>query len=469
MGRLRAKEELGRVETPPAVARHMVELLLDGVVGRARVLDAGAGRGAFIRALISYVKERGLPPPEVVGVEVDPRLAEAALREFRSVPWVRILAADFLALTPLEVGLFDLVISNPPYVSYEYIDPRLRERYRQRFKTARGRFDTYFLFFEKALELLREGGRLVFITTEKYIYTASASELRRLLARHHIKLLEFLDEDAFPGVYAYPLITVVEKRSPGPTTVILRGGSKAVVELPRDGSPWLGAIANAAGGGRATLGDVAERISAGVATGRDDVYVVPRRALPPELAPYAYPTVSGQELTNLFKPGAAVDLGRLPHVMLVPYRKTGELMPPDEAAPLLQYLQRHRRELEGRYAVRTGKRPWYAFHENPPMRDLLRPKILFPDIAKDPAFYADPTGAVIPRHSVYYIVPKNPEALPRLLQYLNSEEAKKYLRQHCQRAANGYLRLQGHVLEKMPIPEDLLDRAAAEPTSPWTW
>ncbi|MCU7787507.1 methyltransferase domain-containing protein [Pyrobaculum sp. 3827-6] len=470
MGRTRAREGLGRVETPMAVARHMVELLFDGVASATRVLDAGAGRGIFIKAIAAYVRERGIPPPEVVGVEVDPQLADAAARQFRGLPWVKIVAADFLTLTPKEIGHFDLVISNPPYISYEYIDPAARERYRQTFKTARGRFDMYYLFFEKALDLLRQGGRLVFITTEKYTYTNSATELRKLLTTHHVKLLEFLDEDTFPGVYAYPLITVVEKKPPGPTVIHHRDGTTTVVNLPTDGTPWLAAASRQTPSHPApTLRDIAEKISPGVATGRDHVFIIPRHALPPELAPYSHPTVSGQELTNLFKPGTAIDPTKLPNVILMPYKKTGQLMTPTEAQPLIQYLQRHRPQLEDRYAVKTGKKPWYAFHENPPMLQLLKPKILVPDLAKEPAFYLDPTGSIIPRHSVYYIVPKNPQTITQLLHYLNSEEAKRYLRQHSQKAANGYLRLQTHVLEKLPIPPALAK--ANNPTAPLpnTW
>jgi len=95
------------------------------------------------------------------------------------------------------------------------------------------------------------------------------------------------------------------------------------------------------------------------------------------------------------------------------------------------------------------------------MKDLLRPKILFPDLAKEPAFYVDATGSIIPRHSVYYMVPKHTELLFKLLQYLNSREAKEFLVKNCQRAANGYLRLQSHVLKKLPVPQDLLEDTLA--------
>ena len=70
------------------------------------------------------------------------------------------------------------------------------------------------LFFEKALSLLRPGGRLVFITPEKYLYVQSAEALRRLLAGYAVEELEFVDERAFGDVLAYPLITVVRKAPP---------------------------------------------------------------------------------------------------------------------------------------------------------------------------------------------------------------------------------------------------------------
>ena len=100
-------------------------------------------------------------------------------------------------------------------------------------------------------------------------------------------------------------------------------------------------------------------------------------------------------------------------------------------------------------------KPWYAFHETPPLRDILRPKVLCKDIGANPLFVIDRDGYVVPRHSVYYIVPANPERIDDLADYLNSADAASWLRDHCQRAANGFLRLQSHVLKHLPLPESL--------------
>lgn len=83
-------------------------------------------------------------------------------------------------------------------------------------------------------------------------------------------------------------------------------------------------------------------------------------------------------------------------------------------------------------------------------------KILCKDISEEPSFWLDEEGAIIPRHSVYYIVPKNPSILHQLYEYLNSEEVGRWLIAHAQRAANDFIRLQSSVLKKIPIPVELL-------------
>lgn len=463
MGKVKVKAWEGKVETPFRLASYMVDKLFRKAPPspESRVLDPGCGRGVFIRAIISWCKEHGYEVPEVVGVELDPLLASEAFEIFKSVPKVKIVQGDFLAMSEDSLGAFDYVVSNPPYISYEKIDPRQREVYKKMFASAVGRFDTYILFFEKALKLLKDGGRLVFVTPEKYLYVLSASNLRKLLAKYTVEELELLSEDVFGNVLAYPAITVVRKtcgQNEELTLVKLRNGRSLTVTLPGDGSPWISSIL---GKGILTrsesllrLGDIAVRISPGVATGCDEVFVVQRSALPRELEPFAYLTISGNELA-MFKPGESVDYSKLKHAMLVPYSMDGELLDERSARPLVEYLSRYRARLESRYVVRTGKKKWHAFHEDPPLRDMLKPKILFPDIAREPAFYLDEKGLIVPRHTVYYIVPKSFIDIRELVKYLNSDRAKEWLKTHCQRAANEYLRLQTHVLKHLPLPEDL--------------
>lgn len=93
------------------------------------------------------------------------------------------------------------------------------------------------------------------------------------------------------------------------------------------------------------------------------------------------------------------------------------------------------------------------------LRDILRPKILCKDICEMPRFWVDRCGHIIPRHSVYYLVPKAPEAIDLIVNYLESRPARRWLAQHCQRASKGFLRLQSRVLQRLPLPKDIVQAA----------
>jgi SAM-dependent methyltransferase len=460
MGRVRVRGNEGKVVTPLEIALHMVGKLFRGLPPRpsSRVLDAGCGSGVFVDAVIMWCKRHNLELPEIVCIELDPKLVEIARTKFAGLSKVRVIQGDFLTMDPDELGSFDFIISNPPYISYEKIEPTKRNLYKSMFEVAYGRFDIYMLFFEKALKLLKPGGRLVFITPEKFLYVLSARNLRKLLSRYVVEEIELVAEDAFKGVLAYPAITVIRKEEAiRPTIMRLRDGTITEVIIPRDGSPWISQMDDISCHYNLKLKDVAVRISAGVATGRDDIFIVRKSELPEELRIYAYPTISGAELSR-FKPGEVIDPNKLEYVMLVPYDRSGRLLTEEEAKPLIEYLSKWRNLLEERRCVKIGGKKWYALHEDPPLRDILRPKILWADIAREPAFYADFEGRIVPRHTVYYMVPRDPNMIPELLEYLNESKVREWLKQRCQKAANNYIRLQSHILKELPIPQDLLSK-----------
>ena len=320
------------------------------------------------------------------------------------------------------------------------------------------------LFFERALEALEPGGRLVFVTPEKFTYVDSASSLRRLLSSYHVQKLEFLPEGVFGGLATYPLITVIDKKqTSGSTQIIDRKDEKRIVRLPRGGASWGpliygGGLQSESMEATTVLSAVCERISCGIATGADKVFVFERDDLPSDFQQFAWPTVAGRAL-DLAK--ASIDTNT---VMLVPYHSDGTLAPLEELGSFGKYLMEPR--ITARLLKRTcvARKPWYAFHETPRMSQLLRPKILCKDIARQPAFWLDSTGATLPRHSTYYIVPKNESMLEPLYEYLNSEQAYDWLMQNCQRAANGFIRAQSNVLKRLPVPAELTSLTESDPS-----
>lgn len=290
---------------------------------------------------------------------------------------------------------------------------------------------------------------MVFITPEKFLYVETAAPLRRLLSGVDIEEIELANEETFAGLVTYPAITTIVNRPPRRVTVVrLRDGTHQ--SCPLNGSEsWMPIIRGVAHqqSHPATLQDICVRVSCGVATGADDVFVQDADSLEPELVKFARATISGRELTS------QGEITRHSHVMLIPYDHQGVLLPERNLGALRRYLLSNQARLMQRTCVQ--RKPWYAFHETPPLTGILRPKILCKDITEQPRFWIDRKGSLVPRHSVYYIVPRDPRNIERLCSYLNSTTASTWLAEHCQRAANGFLRLQSNVLKLVPIPVQL--------------
>jgi adenine-specific DNA-methyltransferase len=442
----------GFVPTPEPIVDLMVaKLFLKKPPHRKdTVLDPGCGRGAFIDGIICWCRKHNTPLPGIIGIESDPKFIRQTKERFSSFSSVKIVEQDFLASVDCNYDKYDYIIGNPPYVSITKLSEQERSVFRGRYATAKGRFDLYLLFFERALNCLNPNGRLVFITPEKFLYVETAQPLRFMLGKIAVEEIHLVNEDIFGELTTYPTITTVVN-SPGPhtTRVILRDGRRRDVRLGVDASSWMPFLNGGADKFRGhTLKDICVRISCGVATGADAVYVV--KTVGPELKRFAYSTIAGQEISPH-------DNGLTPrYFMLMPYSKKGNLLAETELGELGAYLRQPERREKLLKRTCTARKPWYAFHETPPLLEILRPKILCKDITRSSFFVIDETGALVPRHSVYYIVPKDPSRIYELANYLNSPRVRFWLTSHCQRATNNFLRLQSHVLKQLPIPDDLL-------------
>lgn len=435
----------GFVPTPADTVDLMVSKLFGGraPTAAARLLDPGCGEGVFIEGVIRACQAHRRPLPRIVGVELDPDRAAAARHRFGHLPQVEIRQADFLTASAEQ---FDFIVGNPPYVSILELSHAERLQYRQEYRTASGRFDLYSLFFEQALRMLAPSGRLVFITPEKFLYVETARPLRELLRHYHLEELHFAGEDTFTDRVTYPLITTLTASGkPAPTRIVRRNGTTARATFTTSGSwlPQVEGFAARATSSPLTLADICVRISAGVATGADGVFVLPTDEVPSNLQRYAHPTISGRQIS----PTGEMTLRSS---LLAPYDASGRLLAEHRLGALGSFLGEQRSRLEARTCV--AHKPWYAFHDNLPLPDMLRPKLLCKDITEEPFFVLDTSGDLVPRHSVYYVVPAAEGDLVPLAEYLNSEPARAWLRAHCQRAANGYLRMQSHVLKQLPVP-----------------
>lgn len=98
---------------PRPETEELVELMLKEIPADARILDVGTGSGCIA---ISLAKE--LPDALVTAWDVSPEALNVARANARKLQAdVRFVECDVLACQVDEVGLYDVIVSNPPYVT----------------------------------------------------------------------------------------------------------------------------------------------------------------------------------------------------------------------------------------------------------------------------------------------------------------------------------------------------------------
>lgn len=111
-------------------------------------------------------------------------------------------------------GGFDVVIGNPPYVRQEQIK-ELKPALAQEYECYTGLADLYVYFYERGFSLLKSGGHLTYISSNKYFRTGYGEKLRKFLGEKAIVeiLIDFGDASVFEAI-AYPSIILVNKAKP---------------------------------------------------------------------------------------------------------------------------------------------------------------------------------------------------------------------------------------------------------------
>ena len=139
-------------------------------------------------------------------------------------PTVHPRAFDWQTTFPevFNAGGFDVVVGNPPYVRQEWIAP-FKPYLKEAFTTFHGTADLYVYFYELGMKILRPGGRLSFIVTNKWLKAAYGEPLRKYFAEQAWveSIVDFGHaKQIFPDADVFPSIIVARKptQDPAPTT-----------------------------------------------------------------------------------------------------------------------------------------------------------------------------------------------------------------------------------------------------------
>lgn len=218
----KTKKQNGVVFTPKWIADFMVKEILSSrkITGKEKILDAGCGEGIFsVIAAERFAKLSGKPMHKVIEeniyfIDISGNYVEKTKRNLQRLSKNRIfkynaIKGDFCFYDFSEK--FDLIIGNPPYVRIQNLNDRREELQKNFITAANGSIDLYFCFFERALKLLMDGGKISLITPNSHFYSAAGRNLRNLILSHITKIINFDHYQIFKDATAYTAITFLQK------------------------------------------------------------------------------------------------------------------------------------------------------------------------------------------------------------------------------------------------------------------
>lgn len=199
----------GGFYTPEPIADFVLQWALADRPAAA-ILEPSCGDGVFLRRL----RAGHWPYAHVTAVEFDP--VEAAKANALDVPDAEIINADFHAFCNHTPRRYDVVVGNPPYIRYQYFDPRQQLEAQDLFIRAGLHYskltNAWVSFVIGASLLLTDEGRLGLVVPAELLQVSYAKQLRAFLAGYfnRVTLISF-EKLVFPGIQQEVVLLLCER------------------------------------------------------------------------------------------------------------------------------------------------------------------------------------------------------------------------------------------------------------------
>lgn len=179
------KKRIGAYYTPERAARILSAWAIQSPSDK--VLEPSFGRCGFLQAVVDQLEVRGCEEPihNVHGYDIDSDAFEGPYESLvqENGAGGQFQERDFLEATPVDLGgrKFDVVIGNPPYVSYHNMEEEQREAAVQAACESDFSLDRkaslWAYFVLHALAFLREGGRVAWVLPGSFFHADYASTI----------------------------------------------------------------------------------------------------------------------------------------------------------------------------------------------------------------------------------------------------------------------------------------------------
>lgn len=427
--------------TPDAISKIMASYLLN----KGSLLDPCVGKGALLKFIdldqydridVYDIKETylkcvsdtylqnkkncnahlsdflGVPPP-------DPRIKEIPLHNSgaRGCP------------SPLNI------IVNPPFIKIQDLSAEYRDYIKNKFPIFKeGNFDLYFVFLFKCLEILDEGGVMVAVTPNSYLYNKSAIQLRKYMIDHQLfeKIIDYGSEKIFPGISVYCCITVFTKKPKESFDyngkIIQYNGINNIMQ-----NPSYNIFNQHNSSTTKTLKDICI-IKNGIATLRDKIFIHKKKL---------YDEPSWKEITN----------AKETMYIIFPY-KDGKIIEEEEFKienpKTFAYLSLHKEELAKRDKGNKVYPKWYSFGRSQSLKLSTSPKVIYIPTFIDPLDMHVKVSSPTLFYSCLCIEPKSLMDDIYLILY-TIEKNMELIQQSTSKRGGGWINLSSRILYDLPV------------------
>lgn len=231
------KEVNGAVYTPLYIREYIVKEALrrysDTELSNIKIGDLSCGCGGFFITAALYIHQKtGNPIHEIISNFYGVDIASYSIDRTRIILNLLCLSynEDIVAqpnlyqANSLDFNIFsideiaqnqglDVIIGNPPYVSSSKISEESKQLLCNWSVASTGKTDLYLPFFQLAIEALKPGGTLGYITVNNFYRSLNGRAFRAYMSEHryNLQMIDFGSEQVFKGRSTYTCICLISK------------------------------------------------------------------------------------------------------------------------------------------------------------------------------------------------------------------------------------------------------------------
>ena len=489
----------GAVYTPNYIRERIVKEVLvnyDGDLNSIHIADIACGCGGFFLTTAVYLHSctaksfEAIIRENIYGIDIQDYSIERtklllsllALMSGEDVQLqFNLWKGDTLCFDFSQMGNIDVIVGNPPYVCARNMSDESRELLKQWKVCASGNSDLYIPFFQIAVEIVRKGGRVGYITMNSFLTSLNGRALREYFSAtsYCINIVDFRGIQMFRGRCTYTCLFFLRKsESSGISYCVNESKELASVfhfrtfrysQLDNKGGWKLNDFKHTRNQENVgiPLGSFCQSRH-GIATLSNKTYVF---TIGDESKDFFHFVKNGQKIkvektvcrkiVNSNKLNSNVRIADIMEYVIFPYRKNTqgimEIIPEVEMQSnypyAYNYLQGCRKVLKNRDKGNTDKYPtWYAYGRTQSLQ-MPRYKLFFPKIANKTLRCELIDDKDLLLYNGMAFVSDDKSVVMVLKKILESDFFWKYVTLNSKPYASGYYSLNGVNIKHFGIPE----------------